>query len=100
MFTEPDLPAAWELLVRATWLHNFVLAHNWMWPTLETLHYFGLSLLLGTVGLFDLRVLGMAKSIPPSTLHRLIPLGVAAYGLNLLTGLAFFSGFQIGRAHV
>jgi hypothetical protein len=93
MFEEPDLPAAWEQWVRATPLHEFVAAHSWLWPAMETLHYLGLSLLLGTVGAFDLRVLGMAKAIPPATLHKLIPIGIAAYCLNLLTGIVFFSGF-------
>lgn len=93
MFEEPELPAAWELWVRATPLHQFVSDHYWLWPTLETLHYLGLSLLLGTVGAFDLRVLGLAKAIPPGALHRLIPLGIAGYGVNLLTGIVFFSGF-------
>ena len=93
MLVEPDLPEPWEAWVRATSLHEFVLAHSWMWPTMETLHYIGLSLLLGTVGLFDLRVLGMAKAIPPVALHRLIPFGIAGYAVNLLTGIAFFSAF-------
>ena len=93
MFTEPELPEPWELWVRATELHQFVAAHAWAWPTLETLHYLGLSALLGTVGVFDLRVLGMAKAIPPATLHKLIPLGIAGYVLNFLTGIVFFSGF-------
>src|SRR5216683_2614039 len=66
MWTEPDMPDAWERWVRSTDLHHFVLAHSWLWPTMETLHYLGLSMLLGTVGLFDLRVLGLAKGIPPS----------------------------------
>jgi hypothetical protein len=90
---EPDMPDAWERWVRATDLHHFVLAHSWLWPTLETLHYLGLSMLLGTVGLFDLRVLGLAKGIPPATLHKLIPFGIAGYCLNLMTGITFFSGF-------
>jgi hypothetical protein len=85
--------APWEAWVRSTGLHAFVLGHAWLWPTLETLHYIGLSLLLGAVGLFDLRVLGVAKAIPPAALHRLIPLGIAGFGLNLLTGIVFFSGF-------
>jgi hypothetical protein len=93
MWTEPELPAPWEIWVRATYLHQFVADHAWVWPLCETLHYFGLSLLLGTVGLFDLRVLGMAKAIPPATLHRLVPLGVAGYVMNILTGIVFFSGF-------
>ena len=85
--------APWEIWVRSTWLHAFVHTHEpWVWPLCETLHYLGLSLLLGTVGLFDLRVLGLAKGIPPSALHRLVPWGVAGYTLNVLTGIVFFSG--------
>jgi hypothetical protein len=37
MFEEPEVPAAWEQWVRDTFLHQFVLEHYWMWPTLETL---------------------------------------------------------------
>jgi hypothetical protein len=91
--TEPDVPMPWEAWVRSTFLHRFVTDHVWMWPTLETLHYVGLSTLIGTVGLFDLRVLGMGTSIPPAALHRLIPIGIAAYGLNILTGICFLSAF-------
>ena len=83
----------WEAWIRGTALSAFVLHHWWVWPMMETLHYFGLSLLLGTVGLFDLRVMGLAKAIPPAALHRLAPLGVAAWLLNLLTGIVFISGF-------
>jgi uncharacterized membrane protein len=83
----------WEVWVRSTALSHFVLAHEqWAWPVLEMLHYLGLSMLFGTVGLFDLRVLGLIKRIPMAALHRLIPFGLAGYGVNLLTGLAFFSG--------
>jgi len=85
--------APWELWVRSTWLHAFVVAHEpIVWPACEMLHYLGLSLLLGTVGLFDLRVLGMAKGIPPRAIHRLVPWGVAGYAVNVLTGIVFFAG--------
>ena len=83
----------WELWVRSTDLHLFVIRHAWVWPACETVHYLGLSLLLGTVGLFDLRVIGMAKAIPPAALHRLIPIGIGGYVANLLTGIVFFFGF-------
>jgi len=83
----------WEVLVRSTWLHAFVLRHEpWVWPLCETLHYLGLSLLLGTVCLFDLRVLGLAKNIPLPAIHRLVPWGVGGYALNIFTGIVFFSG--------
>jgi hypothetical protein len=85
--------APWEQLVRGTALHHFVyLNEPWLWPTCEIIHYFGLTLLLGTVGMFDLRVLGLAKSIPPATIHRLVPWGVGGFILNVLTGIMFFSG--------
>ena len=69
-----DEIALWEQFVRSTALHHFVYVNEpWLWPTCEILHYLGLTLLLGTVGLFDLRVLGLAKGIPASAIHRLVP---------------------------
>lgn len=94
MFTEPELAQPWELWIRASALHHFIETYDmWLWPTFQTLHYFGMSLLLGTVGLFDLRVLGVGKAVPPATLHKLIPFGIAGFILNLLTGIWFFFGF-------
>ena len=61
------------------------------WPLVESLHFIGLSLLIGTVGLFDLRLLGLAKGIPFSALHRLVPWGITGYGLNVITGFMFVS---------
>jgi hypothetical protein len=83
----------WEVWVRSTDLSKLVLSHPALWQVMETLHYFGLTLLFGTVGLFDLRLLGVAKPIPPAALHRLIPWGIAGFFLNVLTGIAFFSGY-------
>jgi hypothetical protein len=85
--------APWEVLLRSTWAHAAVVRYEpWLWPLCETLHYLGLSLLIGTVGLFDLRVLGLAKSIPIQAIHRLIPWGIGGYLLNIATGLVFFAG--------
>jgi len=44
------------------------------------------------VGLVDLRMLGMAKGISVSALHKLIPFGVAGYLLNVITGSLFVVG--------
>lgn len=88
-----DEIAPWEVLVRSTVLHHFVQVHEpWLWPLMQSLHYLGASLLLGTVGLFDLRALGLAKGIAPAAIHRLIPLGVAGYFWNMMLGIVFFSG--------
>jgi hypothetical protein len=83
----------WEAWVRSTWLHMFVQRYEpVVWPTCEIIHYLGLSLLLGTVGMFDLRALGVARSIPLQAFHRLIPWGIFGYVLNVLTGIVFFTG--------
>ena len=79
----------------ARWLSTTTLASYmngvWEWPVAESLHFIGLSLLIGTVGLFDLRLLGLARQIPLSALHRLIPWGIGGYVLNILTGICFLT---------
>src|SRR2546428_1827958 len=78
------------------WLKSTYLSHMmhtwWAWRTAESLHFFGLSLLLGTVGIFDLRLLGFARQISLPALHRLIPFGIFGYFINVVTGISFFVG--------
>ena len=61
-----------------------------MWPTLESLHFIGLSLLIGTVLVINLRVLGFMKQVSLDAIDRLIPWGVLGFGLNIVTGMLFF----------
>lgn len=65
----------------------------WGWPVTEILHYTGLVLLMGTIGFFDLRVLGWAKGLPLQSLHRLVPLGVGGFAINVCTGVMFVTCF-------
>jgi hypothetical protein len=44
------------------------------------------------VGLFDLRLLGVATGLSPAGMHRLIPWGVAGFLINLTTGVLFMIG--------
>ena len=81
-----------EPMLRTTALGAWVRHSQWAWPVLESLHFIGMSVLIGTIGLFDLRLLGFARGVPYAALHRLIPLGIGAYALNLCTGLFFLSG--------
>ena len=64
----------------------------WAWPICESIHFIGLSLLLGTVGFFDLRLLGFARRVPMAALHRLIPIGVTGFVMNAATGFCFLAG--------
>jgi hypothetical protein len=70
----------------------FVTDTPWMWPTCETLHFIGLSLLMGVVFLVDLRVLGVLKGVSFASLHRLLPWAAFGFGVNVTTGILFFVG--------
>jgi hypothetical protein len=70
----------------------FVTGKPWMWPTCETLHFVGLSLLLGVVLAVDLRMLGFMKGVSFATLHRLLPWGILGFAINVFTGMFFFVG--------
>jgi hypothetical protein len=68
----------------------FDLAYSsWGWPVVEIVHFTGLTLLLGSVGLFDLRLLGLFKVIAPAAMHKLVPFGVAGFGLSVASGTVF-----------
>jgi uncharacterized membrane protein len=69
-------------------------ASKWWWAFMMDLHFVGLVLLIGTVGILDLRMLGFAKQIPIGPLHRLVPWAMAGFGLNLVTGVLAFTGMD------
>jgi len=61
----------------------------WAWPIAESLHFIGLSLLVGCIATFDLRVLGVAKHVPLATVHRFVKWALLGFLINLCTGLLF-----------
>src|SRR6266508_2923934 len=69
-----------------------LMGYPWAWPLCETLHFVGLCLLIGVVGCFDLRMLGVAKGLPLEPLNRLLPWGVFGFVLCLVTGGLFVGG--------
>ena len=83
---------ALRIWLEHTTLSSWVTGPIYVWPVLETLHFLGLSLLIGTIGLFDLRLLGLGKGLRPGLVSRLIPWGMAGFALNVLTGILFFVG--------
>jgi hypothetical protein len=63
----------------------------WVWPACETVHFVGLCMLLGVVLIYNLRMLGVGKSLlPAESLRQLLPLGMLGFTLNLVTGMMFF----------
>ena len=68
------------------------MSSHWAWPMCETIHFVGLCLLIGVVGMFDMRILGVARDLPIAPLKRLLPWGVFGFVLCLVTGLLFVLG--------
>ena len=75
----------------STALAELVFTYGWIWPISESLHFMGLVLLVGSVGLFDLRVLGLGKGLPPAAIHRLVPFGLLGFVVSVLTGTVFIA---------
>jgi hypothetical protein len=67
-----------------------VMNSKWGWPIAESIHFTGLCLLMASVGMFDLRMLGVARGIRMSALHRMVPVGVAGWLMCVATGALFF----------
>ncbi len=91
----PEIVAQGADPVDAEWIQTasiagFVNTTNWAWPTLETLHFMGLSMILGVALIINLRMLGVAKNISFAALHRLLPWGILGFALNVFTGFLFF----------
>jgi hypothetical protein len=65
---------------------------KWWWTFMMAMHFLGLILIVGTVGLLDIRIMGFIKQLPVAPVHRLLPWGMAGLGINILTGLMAFAG--------
>jgi hypothetical protein len=64
----------------------------WLYPSVEIVHIVGFTILVGSVAVFDLRVLGLSKQLPVRALARhTLPWAVAALALIVPTGLMMFS---------
>ena len=77
------------------WLDDTPLSHwvaetLWAYPTLETMHTIGMALLIGSLGLIDLRVLGFKPELPLLETQRLLPLAWLGFTLNAISGTLLF----------
>ena len=65
---------------------------KWWWTFMMAAHFLGLILIVGTVGLLDIRIMGFVKQLPVAPVHRLLPWGLAGLAVNIVTGLLAFAG--------
>jgi len=95
MISHPEIRGAEEVTTFAGHLGrvagDYVRDTPWTWIAAETLHFIGLSLIVGIVLLIDLRMLGFMKQVSFSALDRLLPWAMLGFALNVFTGMLFFA---------
>jgi hypothetical protein len=69
----------------------------WAYPTILTLHTFGMMALAGAALMIDLRLLGFGRDIPLRSLERLFRIMWAAFTLNAVTGTMLFVADAVKR---
>jgi hypothetical protein len=77
--------------IQSTWLSQLMHHSEWLFTSMEVIHFMGLSVLLASVAILDLRVLGVVKRIPMSKLDDLVPLALIGFAIQLTSGVAMFS---------
>lgn len=80
-------------------IYRLMNAFDWLWPLCEMIHFVGMALLIGTIGIIDLRVLGFVKGLPISRLEALVPVAIAAFAANAATGILFVIANPAGGAN-
>jgi hypothetical protein len=79
------------------WLESTALSHAmrtslWLYPIVEIVHILGFAILVGSVAMFDLRLLGFARRLPVQALgQHLLPWALASLALVVPAGLMMFS---------
>jgi hypothetical protein len=76
----------------ATLISQIIRNSTYIFPVVEVLHLFGLTLLLGTVTVVDLRILGvgMRRQSIPDLAGALAPWSVGAALLTIVSGILLF----------
>lgn len=78
------------------WLHGstlgqFIENSSWAYTVALIIHFTGMSMLFGGMLVIDLRLLGVTRQIPLNAVLALLPVAIAGFAANLLTGILFFA---------
>lgn len=86
-----DLLAWIEGTAFATWVRESV--SLWAYPGMLSFHTIGLGFVAGISSAIDLRILGVASSIPLAPMQRFLPVMWAGFWVNALSGVALLMAY-------
>jgi hypothetical protein len=86
------MPEVFRWLVNSPWSHAMN-AYEWVFPAVQSLHFIGFALSIGTIAIVDLRLLGfgMRRQTPGELAADLEPWTRAGIAVMLITGPLMFS---------
>lgn len=76
-----------------TWVGGGIRQSLWLFPAIETLHLLGMAALVGTITVYDLRLLGwiLRRERVSDLTRRLLPWAWAGFAVQVITGALLFS---------
>jgi hypothetical protein len=77
--------------IKDTSLGGTVRQSRWLFAAGETLHFIGLSLMVGGLLIVDLRLLGFIRRVPIRAALAFLPFVLVGFFINLVTGIEFFA---------
>ena len=77
--------------LQGTWVGLLVAESLWGYPLLETIHSLGMAMLIGSLGLINLRVLCVKRDLPMLGMRQLLPLAWVGFTLNAISGSLLFT---------
>jgi hypothetical protein len=77
--------------LQGTWVGVLVAESLWGYPLLETIHTIGMAMMIGSLGLINLRVLGYKRELRLLDTRHLLPLAWLGFTLNALSGTLLFT---------
>lgn len=80
------------------WLRTFTtladfMQTRWAWPVVESVHFVGLTLLFGSIAVWDFRLMGFLRDMPAAAFHKLVPFATIGFAINLVSGSLFLVTF-------
>jgi hypothetical protein len=85
-------PAAWLVWLEQSAAAQAMRQWLWLYPTVEIIHIVGIVLLAGAAAMFDLRLLGLSRSLSVAALARhLLPWARLGLALVAPTGVLMFA---------
>jgi len=77
--------------LQGTWFGVLVAESLWGYPIFETIHTIGMAMMIGSLGLINLRVLGYKPELRLLDTRQLLPLAWIGFTLNAISGTALFT---------